>query len=278
MAQETILVVEDEAYVQGMLEDFLTRAGYRVVVVPTAEEASSELKKGGIDLVLLDKNLPDMSGVELLSQLRFEDPKLPVIFMTGYPSERSKLLVHHLGISAYFEKPVNLKLLSEAIREALRASETGQQGPDQQLRLVPAVAASEMERPIDLVVVSASDGLKGLLEQMQVQNMKLCVLCATVDEVYDVLLHHEAHVLALDLSLVGAGSLAIVRWATERHPAISVVALATGPTPDPRVRDLLADLNVRYVLDPSDLDPGSLAMRLEILLRRSKTLHALRAT
>ncbi len=269
-----ILVVEDEAYVQGMLEDFLRRQDYEVRVVATAEEAFSALKTEEIQLVLLDKNLPDMSGVEVLSQIRFEDPNLPVIFMTGYPSERSKLLVHHLGISAYFEKPVDLKALADAIRRALEGEEAVWRAEVPPLELVASTQAEDLPELLDLVLVTRNEAMVDRFRQAPL-GLETGVLCSDVDELYDLLQARSAHVLAVDLDLLGSKSLAAIRWATERHPTLSVLAFSVGSEPTGQTTDLLQSLNVRYVLDGASTTADQLAAKLDILVRRSRTLRAI---
>ncbi len=275
--KKTILVVEDELYVQGMLEDFLHRQEYGVVVVPTAEEAFAAMEREQVDLVLLDKNLPDMSGVEVLSEIRFKNPDLPVIFMTGYPSERSRLLVEHLGICAYFEKPVNLKELGSAISEALDSGLSKQAAPKQapglSITMFSDVEAEHLPENVDVLLATNNETILSLLAEATPQ-IDGVVLCASEDEVFDYLQSRQANVLALDLGLLGSAALSIARWATSRDPALSILAIDREGTKSD-VDQFLAGLNVRYVLGPDDMTPESCCPKLEILVRRAKMLRAM---
>ena len=276
---KTILVVEDEFYVQGMLEDFLRRQGHNVIVVPTAEGAFSTMKDKSVDLVLLDKNLPDMSGVEVLSEIRFTDPDLPVIFMTGYPSERSRLLVEHLGILAYFEKPVNLKELGSAIEEALfgpvRQDTAGPPAAQEAVHIVRFSGQDAAELPTftDVVLCSTDERLLDLLAEAGA-HIQSVVQCTSADEAFDYLQSHQTNVLALDLGLLGTNTLSVARWATTRDPALSILAIdSKGSQAD--AEQLLTGLNVRYILGPDDLTREACCAKLEVLVRRAKMLRSI---
>jgi DNA-binding response OmpR family regulator len=303
-----VLVVEDELYVQGMLEDFLSRYGYEVTVVPTAEQAFKSLEKESIDLVLLDKNLPDMSGVEVLSQLRFNNPELPVIFMTGYPSERSKLMVRHLGISAYFEKPVNLKVLASAIAEALGGKqaaaaeeEAASGGPKRDAEptarravkieslddAAARLAASDEEQGQqqganghhsgpEVLIVCADPKMADVLSGTMSNEIETLCVASDTDPVYDYLQDHRAYVLAVDFTMPGGAALALSRWAAQKDPTMSLLALVAADTAASDTKRLAESLSIRYSVTLPVEDPSDLVGKLEILLKRSRTLRAFR--
>jgi len=277
-AVHRILVVEDEMYVQGMLEDFLTHRGYEVTVVPTAEQAFAALAKQDIHLVLLDKNLPDMSGVEVLSQLRFEQPDLPVIFMTGYPSERSKLLVHHLGISEYFEKPVNLKVLADAIVRALNVDKEPAQPPTKTSPAVLHHLASDhpfSKKECDVLVLSSNADVATMLTEIPCSVQDI-VLATDADMIYDFLQERRASVLAVDVRLPPASTLPLIRWATTKDSTMSILALVPNQDSSDKTQPMLAQVGIRYVMDLSLLGPKEIMSKIEILARRARTLKVMK--
>ncbi|MCD6500175.1 MAG: response regulator transcription factor [Deltaproteobacteria bacterium] len=273
-----ILVVEDEMYVQGMLEDFLTHRGYQVIVVPTAEQAFAALADKNIHLVLLDKNLPDMSGVEVLSQLRFEQPDLPVIFMTGYPSERSKLLVHHLGISEYFEKPVNLKVLAAAIVQALEVETEPEPAPTQTTvavlhRLEPGQPFPKDE--CDVLVLSSNADVATMLTEVPCSVQDIA-LATDADQIYGFLQKHRAAVLGIDVRLPSASILPLVRWATTKDSTMSILALVPNQDTGTKIQQMLVQIGIRYIMDISQLGPKEIMSKIEILARRARTLKVMK--
>lgn len=274
---QNILVVEDELYVQGMLEDFLTRSGYGVTVVPTAEKAFKSLEEEEVDLILLDKNLPDMSGVEVLSQIRFNNPNLPVIFMTGYPSERSKLMVRHLGVSAYFEKPVNLKVLVQTMEKALDSEESQEPGKEPQILLkeIPALLEESAEPKEEVVLlVTDSEDVKKAIAASSSRDVHLIATSSDVDPVYDYLQNRRAEVLVVDFGLPGGASLALTRWAVKKDPALSVLALIRKEESDAEVKKITDSLGIRYLVKLPVESPRDLMEKMEILVKRTRTLRA----
>lgn len=278
-----ILVVEDEPFVQGMLEDYLSRQGYSAIIVPTAEEAFAALKTGNIRLILLDKNLPDMSGVEVLSQIRFNNPSLPVIFMTGYPSERAKLMIRHLGVSAYFEKPVDLDVLGKVIADSLQdhIDITIEQGRDQaqpvQLTVVLEDGTTDAETPSppQVLLATASEEVIANLAQAVSVDLKTVAVVKSVDTAYDYLLRNKVPVLAVDFALPSGTAPALVRWATERDNTLSVLAIMPPLSQDGPLMRLVEALNLRYWVETPIDPPDALVGKLEILVKRSSTLRVL---
>lgn len=108
----TILLVEDEPTLQRILGSVLTDAGHTVESVGTAEAALTRLEDTGapdVDLILSDKNLPAMTGLDLLTLVRESERSAGVtrgfVLVTGYPSRESALTVLAEGGDGYLVKP-----------------------------------------------------------------------------------------------------------------------------------------------------------------------------
>lgn len=100
-----ILVVDDEHGVREVLQKLLETQGHEVVPAADAEEARLALGPGGFDLVIADKNLPQMSGIELLSAIKDDDPDVDVIIMTAFPDTASVIGAMKGGAYDYLTKP-----------------------------------------------------------------------------------------------------------------------------------------------------------------------------
>jgi len=116
---ETILVVDDEHLIRWSLEQVLRRDGYGVVQAGTGADAIRLAQLESPDLVLLDIQLPDANGLEILERLRAADPDLPVIMITAHGGVESAVRAMKLGAHDYIIKPVNFEELTLAIRKAL---------------------------------------------------------------------------------------------------------------------------------------------------------------
>src|SRR5579884_4039882 len=81
-----LLVVDDEPFVANVLLSSLTRAGYRVTVAHSGPEALRRLREdpGAYDIVLTDHGMPGMTGLQLVEQIKQEQPGLPVLLLTGW--------------------------------------------------------------------------------------------------------------------------------------------------------------------------------------------------
>jgi CheY-like chemotaxis protein len=105
-----VLVVDDEAAITEMLTDHLARLGLSVEQADSGEQAVERMReskkwKQPIDLALVDKNLPGMNGIELITKLRELVPSLPTVMMTGYSDEGSAMAAADLGVVGYVLKP-----------------------------------------------------------------------------------------------------------------------------------------------------------------------------
>jgi len=99
-----VLVVDDERAIRRLLRMYLTDAGYTVTEAPDGEQAVDQVRRGGIDLVLLDVMLPGMDGYEVCRRLR-ETTSLPVIMITARGDEAQRITGLELGADDYVVKP-----------------------------------------------------------------------------------------------------------------------------------------------------------------------------
>ena len=106
---KTVLVVEDDPAAVFFLKEILTPTGITVLITETGESAISLCKKNkSIDIVLMDMNLPNMSGYEATEKIKKIHKKLPVIAQTAYAltEDREKCIQH--GCDGYVAKPINI--------------------------------------------------------------------------------------------------------------------------------------------------------------------------
>ncbi|MBL8921907.1 MAG: response regulator [Myxococcaceae bacterium] len=117
-----ILVIDDDRSARMLLERVLTRAGHSVVLVDTAEEGLTRLKAEPFDLLVTDKNLPGLDGLEVLKQARTVRPSLRALLITGFPTPETQTAAHELGVHAYVTKPFGVHDILDTCEAAIRAS------------------------------------------------------------------------------------------------------------------------------------------------------------
>ncbi len=117
----TILVIEDEDMVVGIVQAMLEALEYRVLVAKTGREAihMTETFQGRIDLALLDVKLPDMEGGKLYPLIMKVRPNLKVIVSSGFSIEGPVGEILDAGAEGFIQKPFSLAGLSEKLKEVL---------------------------------------------------------------------------------------------------------------------------------------------------------------
>ena len=115
--KETILLIEDDEMVRGTTARMLESRGYAVLLGVDGQEGLEvfERERDKIALVLLDWALPQMSGREVLGEMRAIDPDIKVVIFTGYAKDRAEFT----PASAVIQKPIQLEEIEHAIRAVL---------------------------------------------------------------------------------------------------------------------------------------------------------------
>ena len=102
---KTIIVIDDERTVQATLTAVLQRHGFAVEVAPNAAQGRRKVEVRKPDLVLLDLELPDAGGLELLRELKAIQPGLPVMILTAHDSLANAIESIKLGAFHFLPKP-----------------------------------------------------------------------------------------------------------------------------------------------------------------------------
>ena len=114
--QPTVLVVDDDSDLQELFKAFLKKIGFSRVVVGTAKDAISSLRKQKFDLMFLDLQLPDAPGDQVYRTAKSIDSDLNVIVITGYPD--SEILDRILQITpvTVLKKPLKIEQLNQTVK------------------------------------------------------------------------------------------------------------------------------------------------------------------
>lgn len=119
MSSAKILVVDDEPQVRRVMKTTLAAEEYSVVEAPNGESALDVFRAERPDIVLLDVNMPGMSGLDTCREIR-RDSDVPIIMLTVRSAERDKVLALDAGADDYVVKPFGMQELLARIRAALR--------------------------------------------------------------------------------------------------------------------------------------------------------------
>ena len=128
-----VLVVEDEADIQELLENFLLDAGYQVVSAYDGVEGIAAFRSSSFDLVLLDLMLPKIDGYGVCEVIRRES-QVPIMMLTALDSEEEQLRGFDLKIDDYVTKPFSMAILLKKIEAVLSRASAGMEDSDGTLR------------------------------------------------------------------------------------------------------------------------------------------------
>ena len=117
-----ILVIDDDKSARLLLERVLTRAGHTVKLVDSGEQGLDLLSKETFDLIITDKNLPGMDGLEVLRLARTRHPRLQAVVITGFPTPETKTSASDLGVFSYVTKPFGILDILGTCDGAIKAS------------------------------------------------------------------------------------------------------------------------------------------------------------
>ena len=130
MANELILIVEDNEKNRKLARDVLQFHGYRTLEAPTAEDGLALAQAHRPDLVLMDIQLPGIDGVTALERLR-ADPDtaaIPVVALTAFAMKDDQRRLLDAGFDGYLTKPISIRALPTQVRACLDAAGRGADG------------------------------------------------------------------------------------------------------------------------------------------------------
>ena len=136
MAETSILIVEDDRNLAGLLKYNLEKAGYGCIHAASGEEALDELKRHAVSLVLLDIMLPGIDGFEVCRRIRqdVQYSDLPIVMLTAKGEEIDKVFGFELGIDDYVVKPFSPRELNLRIRAILKRDRRNRSNVQEVLR------------------------------------------------------------------------------------------------------------------------------------------------
>jgi two-component system cell cycle response regulator DivK len=119
--QKTILVVEDNELNMKLFHDLLEVQGYRIVQTGNGTEAYGLVKKERPDLIIMDIQLPEKSGLEVTRELK-ADPEIahiPVIAVTAFAMRDDEQRIREAGCDDYLAKPISVTEFLEKVKRVL---------------------------------------------------------------------------------------------------------------------------------------------------------------
>lgn len=119
----TILLVDDETNIQVLIKDALSAETRSVLVAGTLAEAGAALEREKVDLIILDRMLPDGDGLDFCAKLREDSSRdaIPILLFSARTEDADKLRAIGCGADGYIEKPCDLSELETRVAALLAA-------------------------------------------------------------------------------------------------------------------------------------------------------------
>jgi two-component system OmpR family response regulator len=126
MVVAEILVVDDEPSIRSLLGETLRIAGFNPAMASDGKSALEDIRMRNFDLILLDINMPRISGFEILKEIRRIQPNLPVIVLSARQEKSDVIEGFRVGADDYISKPFDLEELIMRIKSVIRRSGTSE--------------------------------------------------------------------------------------------------------------------------------------------------------
>jgi DNA-binding NtrC family response regulator len=131
MQEHSILVVDDEPEMRAALSHSLRRSGYSVESASSGIEALEKIKKDEFGVIITDIKMPEMSGMQVLEQVKKISPHIPVIIMTAFGTINNAVEAMKEGASDYIIKPFSSEILEETVNKVFEKSNGHKKGKGQ---------------------------------------------------------------------------------------------------------------------------------------------------
>lgn len=125
MATELISIVDDDESVRRSTKLLIESLGFSVATFESAEAFLTSETRGGTSCLILDVQMPGMSGLQLQAKLAHDGQDIPIIFITAYDDNQSRRRAMQAGAVAFLDKPFTEHQLLQTIRSALQQRKGG---------------------------------------------------------------------------------------------------------------------------------------------------------
>jgi DNA-binding response OmpR family regulator len=262
--QVRILVIDDEPVIKEVLQIAFEEASWQVTKADTGEEALRRLRDGEFDVLVVDKNLPGMSGVDFIREVRKQNRVIRVLMITAYGSVESAVETLNLGIDAYLEKPFpDVYDVVRAVKAAMaRFDSRWLDAPPEPSRPRPASILGPRPGPkgrdLSVVVGSPDDGVRKRIGE-HLETRDHVYMAAAAQDVLACVTREHPDLTVLDAVFAEPDIVELVAAIKAVSPGTTNVVVA-DTLPLPTIKRLI-ELQVQALIDRS-AESGKLRRRL----------------
>jgi signal transduction histidine kinase/DNA-binding response OmpR family regulator len=173
----SILVIDDEHTILGILDEYLTERGYEIVTAGTGAQALEAIEQRGFDVALVDLKLPDQDGIALIESFKKTCPDMKCVVMTAFASLESTIEALRLNAFDYILKPFDLIKIGEVVDAAYNDSLLNDRSGDKFQELEDnKKLLEESKEDLQLKILKANEKLVKASESIDRHVMRLKML------------------------------------------------------------------------------------------------------
>ena len=259
----TILVIDDERMICDLLRSVFSAHGHEVFTATSGREGMEIFRDRKPRFTLLDLQMPEMDGIEVLQQIRAIDSKAPVIMLTGGGTDALELRVRGLGVTDFLRKGLPLEVLVKTVDRVMQRSASTMQAPPTALAVEDASSDSAEEGSI--LVVDDEPQIRSLLSQYLSRKGYQVRVAPDGPTALSMVAKEQPRFIILDMYMPGMNGLELLRELRAKNYDGGVLGL-TGSQEENLLQGVL-DLGAVDVMGkPVDLEKVELAIQLGCLL------------
>lgn len=188
-----LLIVDDEKGLCDYLKDFFSPKGYKVFTATTAKTALSLIEKESPELVLLDVNMPDMNGLEILRLIKKTSPQIKVIMITISDDSDTREKAKTLGADEFIRKPFTTDYLEDVV--ILKVNEI-----------------TRAKEPARILIVDDEEGIRATLQEFLTKRF-VCEIdqADNGEEALKLLKQNKFDLIFLDIKMPGINGMEVIK-------------------------------------------------------------------
>ncbi|HBW23073.1 MAG: hypothetical protein A2X28_04595 [Elusimicrobia bacterium GWA2_56_46] len=261
-----ILIIDDDGIVRDALTVFLTRAGHEAAAVVDGTNGLLVFKNYHPDLVILDRDLPSLSGSEVLAGIMAADPAARVIILTGYdnPEDAGKYLKS--GAASFLSKADGLSNVLAEIERLLGALPKAPAAPEESGfpgGNLPLSAAGGGR----ILIVDDDDSIRAVLSRFLIAEGYSAFSAADGKAALDFVEKEKPDIVLLDIYMPVMNGVEVLKELREKRPEVDVLMI-TGNADEEVARECLKDGAFDYIAKPVNLAALNTLIRARLLVRK----------
>jgi DNA-binding response OmpR family regulator len=258
----TILVIDDNLLLCDLLQDSLSQHGHEVSTAYTGREGVASFRQRRPRFTLLDLNLPDINGIEVLKEIRETDPQSAVIVLTGCVTDQLEQQARDLGITDFLIKDVSFDVLIGAVERAMQEPGTPAGLPAASVGVPPTLREKH-----SILIVDDETALRDMLTQHLSQHGYHVLSAQDGPAALSLAERERPHLIVLDINMPGMNGIEVLRQLRAKHYNGGVMVL-TGVQDEKLLNDALSLGSIDIVGKPADLERIRLAIEVSLILSK----------